>query len=452
MKPLSIFGRVVGLALLVLAVAMGISLALLLLVPPPSPGRMNVEDMVWALEAKPSFVIDTRVRDEPPTGRRSRVLEATLAQALDVPSSDVRAVWTGEPEVEAGQGESIMIVGGREVLVSSTASDVTLSYGSEVSLSRRTIIPLFIGAVKIADGEWRWGFPHDQAREEWLWRILAAFLAATVVLAAPVWWIARRLVAPIEKLGERAEVTRLTGQDPFPIAGPKEVQATARAMNIMHNRLVNQASERVRMIAAIAHDLRTPITALRLRVNAVEEPLRGRMSSDLARMSAMTGELLEFARIGGRTPQIRQVDLSALVNASVANRRDAGGDVTMETGARPVLPTDPELVSRAVENLIDNAVRYGGRTKVSVSVHGEWAHVNVEDDGPGIPSHLHERAKMPFERLDLSRNREQGGTGLGLSIVGDIAQVLGGRFEMANREPGLLAVLELPLGGITEGL
>jgi len=215
----------------------------------------------------------------------------------------------------------------------------------------------------------------------------------------------------------------------------------------MHNRLVTQAAERVRMVAAIAHDLRTPITALRLRVNAVDEPLRGRMSNDLSRMSDMIGELLDFARIGGRKPQFSSVDLSSLIGTCVASRRDAGDDVKMLDGESVILATDAQLVSRAVENLIDNAVRYGGQTRVSVQKSAKWAMVQVDDEGPGIPDHLLDRAMKPFERLDMSRNRQQGGTGLGLSIVGDIAEALGARFELKNRRRGLRAILALPIRG-----
>ena len=128
-------------------------------------------------------------------------------------------------------------------------------------------------------------------------------------------------------------------------------------------------------------------------------------------------------------------------------RRDAGDDVKMLDGESVILATDAQLVSRAVENLIDNAVRYGGQTRVSVQKSAKWAMVQVDDEGPGIPDHLLDRAMKPFERLDMSRNRQQGGTGLGLSIVGDIAEALGARFELKNRRRGLRAILALPIRG-----
>ena len=434
-----------GLALLVLLVAMGISFALALAIPAPAAGRMNIEEMIWALEAKPSSVIDMDVKTSPPVGRRSQLIEATLAVGLGVGPTEVRAVWVGEPQGVASRGESIVLVGKRDVLLRSSETGVKLRSGEDAFVSRLTVLPLFIGAVRLEDGTWRWGVPDDPVRTSWRWRIMAAFLIATILLSAPVWLIARRLVAPIEQLGRSAAKSRLAGEDPFAPVGPPEVRATARAMNVMHNRLVGQAAERVRLIAAIAHDLRTPITALRLRVNAVEEPSRGRMSSDLSRMSDMIGELLDFATIGGRKPQFSSVDLHALVGRCVISRRDAGDNVTMLDGESLVLITDPDLVIRAVENLIDNAVRYGGETRVNVQQSEEWAIVEVDDDGPGIPDHLLDQAMKPFERLDVSRSREKGGTGLGLSIVGDIAEALGAQFELKNRHCGLRAVLAFPI-------
>ncbi|WP_158298708.1 sensor histidine kinase [Sphingomonas psychrotolerans] len=441
---MSIFSQVAGLALLVLLVAMGISFALALAIPAPTAGQMNIEEMVWALEAKPSWVIETDVRTAPPVGRRSPLVEASLAAGLRVDPANVRAIWVGEPQGAAGTGESILLVGERDVLVRSSASGVKLRSGDDAAVSRLTLLPLFTGAVRLNDGNWRWGIPDDPVRTAWRWRILAAFVIATVLLSAPVWLIARRIVAPVEQLGRRAASSRMAGEDPFALVGPLEVRATARAMNGMHNRLVAQAAERVRLIAAIAHDLRTPITALRLRANAIEEPLRGRMSSDLSRLSSMIGEMLDFAAIGGRPPQLSEVDLFELLRTLVAGRVEAGDDVAMTTGEPIILVTDRDLLNRAVENLIDNAVKYGGQARISLIGSLSWAVIRIDDTGPGIPDDSLAEAIKPFERLDASRTDGRTGTGLGLSIVHDIARVLGARFELRNRSPGLSATLMLP--------
>lgn len=405
---------------------------------------MNIEEMSWALQAKPSSVINVHIRTVPPSGRRSGLIETTLAAGLGAKPTEVRAVWVAEPRGANEVGESIMLVGERDVLLRSSASGVKVRSGDDATVSRQTILPLFIGAVRLPDGRWRWGIPHDPVRTAWRWRIMAAFVIATIFLAAPVWVIARRLVAPIEELGKSATGTRLAGESPFHLKGPLEVRAAAHAMNGMHNRLVTQAAERVRLIAAIAHDLRTPITALRLRVNSVEEPLRSRLSSDLGRLSGMIGEMLDFAAIGGRQPQLSEIDLYELIGNSVANRAEAGDDVTLALGEAFVLTTDPYLLNRAVENLIDNAVRYGGQARVSLqSQYGE-AIIRIDDLGPGIPDDMLAEAIKPFERLDASRSSEWNGTGLGLSIVHDIAQILGARFELRNRARGLSAILILP--------
>ena len=433
-----------GLALSVLAAAMTIAFTLLLVLPPPPPGRMNVEEMVWALQARPSTVIEAGVRRSPPIGQRSRVVEATLANDLGVASTDVRAVWIGEP-TDTGATERIISVDGREVLITGSGAAVTLRGGPDASVRRETIIPLFIGAVKLDDGRWRWGVPHDAEREAWFWRILTAFLVGGAVLAAPVWFVARWVAAPIERLGRSAMTAGLASEDPLPISGPREVQATARAMNGMHNRLVAHAAERVRMVVAVAHDLRTPITALRLRVNSVDEPLRGRMTRDLSRMSEMISEVLEFAAIGSRTPQFSPTEIDELVRDLVASRRDAGADVTSTTLDTAAVMTDAYLLTRALDNLINNALQHAGAAVLSVRREAGRVEVRIEDAGPGIPDDRFDQVMSPFGTLNESRNRDHGGIGLGLSIVMDIAHALGARFELKNIRPGLAATLSLPL-------
>ncbi|MDP2180989.1 MAG: HAMP domain-containing sensor histidine kinase [Actinomycetota bacterium] len=444
MSRVSIFACVIGLALSVLAAAMTIAFTFLLVLPPPQPGRMNVEEMVWALQARPSTVVEAGVRRSPPIGQRSRVVEATLANDLGVASTDVRAVWIGEP-TDTGAAERIISVDGREVLITDSGAAVTLRGGPDASVRRETIIPLFIGAVKLEDGRWRWGVPHDAEREAWFWRILAAFLVGGAVLAAPVWFVARWVAAPIERLGRSAMTAGLASEDPLPIAGPREVQATAQAMNGMHNRLVAHAAERVRMVVAVAHDLRTPITALRLRVNSVDEPLRGRMTRDLSRMSEMISEVLEFAAIGSRTPQFSPTEIDEVVRDLVASRRDAGADVTTTTLDTAAVMTDAYLLTRALDNLINNALQHAGAAVLSVRREAGRVEVRIEDAGPGIPDDRLDQVMSPFGTLNESRNRDHGGIGLGLSIVLDIAHALGARFELKNIRPGLAATLSLPL-------
>lgn len=452
MRTGSILSQIVALTLLVLTVAMGLSLALVLLTPPPEPGRINILEMAYALEGHRSKVISVVAADAPPEGTRSPLVEAALARKLGADPSNVRVIWKDIPGAAFRAQESIILIDGRDVLVSTTPDGFALRYGEGVELAPETFVPLFEGALRLPDGRWRLGRPDDQARDAWRLRIILAFAVAGLVLMAPAWLIARRIAAPITALGRAAGQTRLTTDAPFPAAGPPEVRAAAQAMNAMHGRLAEQAEERVRMLAAVAHDLRTPLTALRLRADTLHEPLKGRMGADLRRMGELIDHSLEFAMAGSRRPRLTQVRLDDVARGVVARVADLGAEVVLTEAAPAAAFTDPLLLERALANLIDNAVRYGVRARVSVLADRDEAVLRVDDDGPGIPEALLDRAVRPFERLEPSRNRDKGGTGLGLAIVSDLTDALGGQLTLTNTGEGLRAEIRLPVSPVEQPL
>ncbi|ROR29517.1 ATP-binding protein [Inmirania thermothiophila] len=302
--------------------------------------------------------------------------------------------------------------------------------------------------VRLVDGSWlalRYRLP--EAVVGWPLRAvgaLAVLLAAAVLLTVlAVRWLTR----PLAALAAAAEgLGRDLHRPPLPEDGPVEVARAARAFNEMQRRLRAHVEERSRMLAAVSHDLRTPITRLRLRAEFVEdEAVRGRILADLDEMETMVRGALELLR-GHEAEPARSVDLAALAEAVVEDRAEAGEPVGLLEPAVPVMVTGrPVALRRALENLVDNAVRYAGGAEVRVGREAGRAVIEVLDRGPGIPEAELERVLEPFHRLEGSRSRATGGSGLGLAVVREVATLHGGRVRLANRPGGgLSARLELP--------
>jgi len=265
----------------------------------------------------------------------------------------------------------------------------------------------------------------------------------TIVLAV---WAARWLIRPLAAFGQAAD--RL-GRDLRGAAidelGPSEIRHAARALNEMQARLSRFVEDRTQMLAAISHDLRTPITRLRLRAEFVEDAeQRAKMLSDLDDMERMTDSVLAFARdeAGGEDPQ--PVDLTALIESLCNDAEDAGTPVTCAGVLSAPVSGRPVALKRGFANLIDNAAKYGGGVAIRLRENGGDVAVEIDDDGPGIPDEEMEQVFAPFFRLDGSRGAVKG-SGLGLSVARSIFRAHGGDVALSNRpEGGLRATVTLP--------
>jgi len=204
--------------------------------------------------------------------------------------------------------------------------------------------------------------------------------------------------------------------------------------------------EKDRMLGAIGHDMRTPLASLRIRVESMEPPAeREKVIETLEEMTGMLEETLALARAGRATETVRPIDLNALADAVVEEFVTLGEPVEMLAGDRLVAEVQPNLLRRALRNLIENAVRHAGSATVSVRMAGDWVAIEVADDGPGIPEAELAHVMEPFVRLEASRNRETGGSGLGLTLARSAAQAHRGRLELENRSGGgLIARIVLP--------
>ena len=282
-------------------------------------------------------------------------------------------------------------------------------------------------------------------------RLAFGLLTQTLILYAvvllPVLWIVRRLSRPLRDLTRAAEgFDPATPAEPMPARGPEDVAALVTAFNRLRARVHAMLDEKDRMLGAIGHDLRTPLAALRVRVESVEDEANAaRMADTIVDMDRTLDDILSLARVGRSAEPPTEVDLSALVDAVVEDFRDLGADVRFDDPGRLTLRLRGSPMRRAVRNLIENAVKYGGGAEVRIEPGPAQAAVVVEDRGPGIPPDRLADVFDPFTRLETSRNRETGGIGLGLALARAIVREMGGEIALANREGGgLRATITLP--------
>ncbi len=278
----------------------------------------------------------------------------------------------------------------------------------------------------------------------------AAWLAVSILLGVLLSMLsARRLVKPLAELAIAVEQLGGSGDaSPIPAHGPREVRGTIQAFNRMQERLRRFNEDRTRMIAAMSHDLRTPLTRLRLRAELVEDPeQQQKMLAELDMMAAMIESVLSFARDDTTHEPRALVDLSALVEGICEDASDAGEPVIFSGPRGVTISCRPIAIRRAVSNLVDNAVKYGKSAAVSLIPDSERVVVTVDDEGPGIPRSEREKVFEPFYRIGSARDPETGGVGLGLSVTRSIVWEHGGEIILGNRKGGGLSVrVELPIG------
>jgi len=273
---------------------------------------------------------------------------------------------------------------------------------------------------------------------------LLILLGTVIVLSlVAVRWVTGPLAAlatAAEKLGE--DINR----PPLPETGPSEAQRAARAFNTMQQRLSRFITDRTRVLTAMSHDLKTPITRLRLRAEMLEdEALRAKFAKDLEEMEAMVAQTLDFMRDASTQEALQRVDAMALLESLQTDYQDTGSRVEIEGSIAHPYTGRPLALRRCLTNLVDNAIRYGGGARIMAEDAGDRLTIRILDDGPGIPEQELQHAFEPFFRGEASRNRETGGTGLGLGIARNIARAHGGDIVLRNRaEGGLEAILTLP--------
>ncbi len=277
--------------------------------------------------------------------------------------------------------------------------------------------------------------------------IMVQTLVLFLALGAALWLLLRRITSPLGVLTARTEAFARTRQAGAPLRprGPDDIQRLIGAYNTMEARIGALLDEKDVMLGAVGHDLKTPLAALRVRIESVEdEAERARMAATIEDITRSLDDILALARVGRADAPPERTDLAALTASVVEEFEDMGEPVELGVAPRLVRAVHVTWLRRALRNLIANAVRYGGAARVALVADGDVAVLRVDDDGPGIPANRIADMMEPFARGEASRNRETGGAGLGLALARAIAEQHGGALVLANRpEGGLRAEVRL---------
>ncbi|MDR6917618.1 signal transduction histidine kinase [Pseudomonas sp. 3296] len=270
------------------------------------------------------------------------------------------------------------------------------------------------------------------------------FQLISLVIAA--WYGAKLLSRPIQRLSNAAErLSENLDSTPLDESGPREARQAAYTFNLMQKRIIEQVQQRSRMLGAVSHDLRTPLSRLKLRLEQIDdEKLQGQMRQDLDDMISMLDTTLTYLH-EQRTSEARQwMDVQALVESLCENAQDQGADVQASGHCAP-LQVQPMALRSCINNLLDNALRYAGQALITLQDSRETLVIRVIDHGPGIAADKREAVFEPFFRLEGSRNRNSGGVGLGMTIAREASERLGGQLSLEETPGGgLTAVIHLP--------
>jgi signal transduction histidine kinase len=435
----TLFVRLLLFAAAVLLTAQAISLFMIFNLPPPMPDIYRLSEVEQALHGRP-----VAAGERPP-------LETTTQAAQPGPMLD--SIWT--PAMRQHLSHDLGVPLDRIVVAANWGPIAdrrvfhalrNLSAREGVGEEQFLISPFQVG-LRQPDGRWRVVAPQRTlALGGWERSVLAWYVLSALAAAPGAYLLARVLSRPTRLLARAAE--RL-GRDPqgppLAVKGSPEIAVAVAAFNEMQGRLKRYVDDRTAMVAAVAHDLRTPLTRLRFRIESAPEEQRLKMQADIEQMEQMISATLAFVRDSTRPGKRTRLELSSLLEALCDEMAETGAD-TEAAGDKVVVEGDPMALRRLFSNLLENAVKFGGRARARVFREAGHAVVEIADDGPGIPAAEVERVFEPFYRGEPSRSRKTGGIGLGLAVVRSIARGHGGDVMLTNRNGGgLTARVQLPL-------
>jgi signal transduction histidine kinase len=445
--PRSLFGRLTLVLFGGLIVAQLISAAISL--SERDQALFHFSDAQWAQRISQTV----RLMDSLDAGERQRIAGILTTPRLLVSLSPAQLVkGDTDPQSEDYMASLKELLGASHavyvVVAERTPQEAVAGVPATVDAPRILRSEHVITQVQLKDGSWV-NFDHPRPwsvsdRPDRVLLSLAVLLCSVLLLS---FLAVRRLTRPLSVLARAAdELGRDLHRPPLPERGPVEVRAAIAAFNTMQARLRDYIYERTRILTAVSHDLRTPITRLRLRAELLDdEALKAKFVHDLQEMESMTSATLAFLRGFEEREPVQSVDLTALLESLQTDCLDMGYDVQLESRVPGPVLLRPRALRRCLDNLVTNAVRYGGG-KVTVTAEQKGADIviRVRDTGPGIPEAELEKVFEPYYRLEGARSREGGGTGLGLSIARNIAELHSGSLLLRNHpDGGLEAVLTL---------
>ena len=406
---------------------------------PPQPERPAPQD---ATRAVPAF-------RQPPAPRATVPTEAAPAlpdqsSAMDAPKAPPRTPPRSSDEAGAAAPQPD-----------------SAAYGGAIDRARRlfglgpapSVEGDFVAALRLPNGRWAVVQPARTFLTGWQQRVLLWFVLAFALVAPLGWLFARRLSRPLSRF---ADAAAQLGRDPSAaiaaLDGPAEIGRAAHAFNLMQNRLRTFVDDRTAMVGAISHDLRTPLTRMRFRIEDAPDDVRDGMLQEVDEMEQMISSVLAFIR-DASTPGVRErLDLRTLLDDVAEDAALTGGHVVVEAQVPATVEVDVLGMRRVLANLVENAVKYGERARVRLSVVGDEAIAAVLDDGPGLPANELEQVFQPFYRTAAARASGAPGSGLGLAVCRSIARAHGGDVRLLQTAEGFTAEVRVPLSYETERL
>ena len=398
--------------------------------------------------------------EETPAGQRERILAALGTSRISysvAPEPLVQGESVVWPDAEPRDKFAEIFGADREARAKFAANDRDegdphpMMHGNGFGPRGRLMKPwppTLALSVRLSDGAWLNSETLLPRPQLWAWPVVVSTLLTVIAISLVMALSVRRITKPLRELAQASDkLGRGEGVPDLPERGPEEILRANRAFNAMQARVSRFVAHRTRMVAAISHDLRTPLTSLRLRAEFIDDDeTRERMVDTIDEMTRMAEATLTFARDDATAEDSRNTDLVALVEAVSADFSDLGNDVTVEGPEHLYLSVRQVSLRRALRNLVENAVRYGVRARVRLERLPHAVIIAVDDDGPGIPEDKMEEVFAPFTRLETSRNLETGGVGLGLATARSIVRAHGGELTLANRPGGgLTAAIHLPV-------
>lgn len=310
----------------------------------------------------------------------------------------------------------------------------------------RIIKGQFVITVDLGDGSW---LVLRTLKEPGLssWTLVTALVLGLVFLLvmAVSWALSGQITWPLRELARQVRQSPAHRPDTYDESGAPEIRAVARALNEARKEREDLMNQRTDMLAAIAHDLQTPLARLAYRIDALPDASRTKANDDLAEMRLMIASVLDFLRSGAREAEMQKLDLSALLETVVEGYQDTGSPVQLADADRAIILGDPLTLRRMFANIIDNAIRYGGNADIALGKTGNVYEITIHDDGPGVAPDFLPRIFLPFSRENEARTMAAGTMGLGMAVARDIALQHGGSIDVRNRESGgLEVVVRLP--------
>lgn len=443
--PKSLFGRVVVVLVGGLALVLSIGVAVHV------RERSNLLEQAGAVGMARQIADAVRVLDAQNPASRAATAESLATASLQVRLEPVpsapEAVGRAPHAARIGALLEAYLGDRREIRVGGLGMPSMRMGGAPMRHAMPGMGPTSV-EVRLRDGSWAsFAFVAPPLRVAWPVHLLVEALVLMLLVIVVSVVAVRRATRPLALLASAAdELGANIHRAPLREDGPDEVRRAARAFNSMQARLKDYIEDRGRILAAIAHDLKTPLALLRLRTEALsgDAQLKARFEGDLQRMERLVAETLDFVRTLDSPEAAQPVDMQALLETLKADSTALGWQVEITGSAKPY-PGRVQALQRCITNLIENAVRYGKRAHVALEDADAALRIRVRDEGPGIPEGELERVFEPFYRLEASRSRATGGTGLGLAIARTIARAHGGNVTLRNADGGgLEALLTLP--------